>query len=116
MAHTILPLPQQPSSQTTRPLKYDIPLPGNGAARSEEHTSELQSQAYLVCRLLLEKTKKHLFELGCSCLGKVLYRVESIQGFPFPLEASPTIVTDRRPNSLGRCWWGQYPRQPERPT
>ena len=27
------------------------------AARSEEHTSELQSQAYLVCRLLLEKKK-----------------------------------------------------------
>ena len=28
------------------------------ADRSEEHTSELQSQAYLVCRLLLEKKKK----------------------------------------------------------
>ena len=28
-------------------------------ARSEEHTSELQSQAYLVCRLLLEKKKIH---------------------------------------------------------
>ena len=28
------------------------------ATRSEEHTSELQSQAYLVCRLLLEKKKK----------------------------------------------------------
>src|SRR2546425_9700417 len=28
--------------------------------RSEEHTSELQSLAYLVCRLLLEKKKKHL--------------------------------------------------------
>src|SRR2546425_2478159 len=27
--------------------------------RSEEHTSELQSLAYLVCRLLLEKKKKH---------------------------------------------------------
>ena len=27
------------------------------ATRSEEHTSELQSQAYLVCRLLLEKKK-----------------------------------------------------------
>ena len=27
--------------------------------RSEEHTSELQSQAYLVCRLLLEKKKKN---------------------------------------------------------
>src|SRR5688572_32170413 len=32
-------------------------LPRN-AARSEEHTSELQSQSNLVCRLLLEKKKK----------------------------------------------------------
>src|SRR3712207_6961861 len=31
-------------------------LPG---ARSEEHTSELQSRQYLVCRLLLEKKKKY---------------------------------------------------------
>src|SRR3712207_8071546 len=29
-----------------------------GAKRSEEHTSELQSRQYLVCRLLLEKKKK----------------------------------------------------------
>src|SRR3712207_6981542 len=36
---------------------------GRGAfrpARSEEHTSELQSRQYLVCRLLLEKKKKFL--------------------------------------------------------
>src|SRR2546425_9487429 len=31
---------------------------GRGESRSEEHTSELQSLAYLVCRLLLEKKKK----------------------------------------------------------
>src|SRR3712207_6891811 len=32
--------------------------------RSEEHTSELQSRQYLVCRLLLEKKKKkHIFSL-----------------------------------------------------
>src|SRR5205823_14641344 len=31
---------------------------GRPGARSEEHTSELQSLAYLVCRLLLEKKKK----------------------------------------------------------
>src|SRR5687767_15952486 len=31
---------------------------GCPSARSEEHTSELQSLAYLVCRLLLEKKKK----------------------------------------------------------
>src|SRR2546425_9173052 len=30
--------------------------------RSEEHTSELQSLAYLVCRLLLEKKKKRLYK------------------------------------------------------
>src|SRR5205823_9730459 len=30
-----------------------------GGDRSEEHTSELQSLAYLVCRLLLEKKKKN---------------------------------------------------------
>src|SRR3712207_7283842 len=39
------------------------PLPGGSrgrvaAARSEEHTSELQSRQYLVCRLLLEKKNK----------------------------------------------------------
>src|SRR2546425_1700574 len=42
--------------------------PGNGErrpqvlaeVRSEEHTSELQSLAYLVCRLLLEKKKQHI--------------------------------------------------------
>src|SRR5687767_15250274 len=32
-----------------------------GFHRSEEHTSELQSLAYLVCRLLLEKKKKQSF-------------------------------------------------------
>src|SRR5205823_13757656 len=31
---------------------------GESSIRSEEHTSELQSLAYLVCRLLLEKKKK----------------------------------------------------------
>src|SRR2546425_2899376 len=34
--------------------------PKNGEIRSEEHTSELQSLAYLVCRLLLEKKKKEI--------------------------------------------------------
>src|SRR3712207_8804335 len=36
------------------PLKNDLD-PQGGALRSEEHTSELQSRQYLVCRLLLEK-------------------------------------------------------------
>src|SRR5687767_15702729 len=40
-----------------RPTPYNT-LNSTGAPRSEEHTSELQSLAYLVCRLLLEKKKK----------------------------------------------------------
>src|SRR3712207_9020573 len=41
----------------------DPPYGGGGEHRSEEHTSELQSRQYLVCRLLLEKKKEvKLFE------------------------------------------------------
>src|SRR3712207_7401371 len=36
----------------------EVPL--RGPRRSEEHTSELQSRQYLVCRLLLEKKKKRM--------------------------------------------------------
>src|SRR3712207_8707231 len=35
----------------------------SGPARSEEHTSELQSRQYLVCRLLLEKKKQPNIQL-----------------------------------------------------
>src|SRR3712207_8611897 len=40
-----------------------IILTGNAAARLEEHTSELQSRQYLVCRLLLEKKKNILYSI-----------------------------------------------------
>src|SRR2546430_8699833 len=40
--------------------KLDAML-GGGLLRSEEHTSELQSQSNLVCRLLLEKKKQNLY-------------------------------------------------------
>src|SRR3712207_8783325 len=36
--------------------------PHGDGVRSEEHTSELQSRQYLVCRLLLEKKKQRLVE------------------------------------------------------
>src|SRR3712207_7153830 len=38
--------------------KASWPWVSTAAFRSEEHTSELQSRQYLVCRLLLEKKKK----------------------------------------------------------
>src|SRR2546425_3929655 len=42
----------------------------NGSVgRSEEHTSELQSLAYLVCRLLLEKKNVFSMEMGAAQLA-----------------------------------------------
>src|SRR3712207_7515710 len=43
------------------------PMPGHVDTRSEEHTSELQSRQYLVCRLLLEKNK---FSYSCQVCGR----------------------------------------------
>src|SRR5437762_9485657 len=51
-----------------------------GAVRSEEHTSELQSPMYLVCRLLLEKKKQMR---GGSVLG-----TRCIPHYAAPLKAS----------------------------
>src|SRR5687767_15183395 len=58
---------------------------GESVVRSEEHTSELQSLAYLVCRLLLEKKKKNKQEVEyrericsggvCSIAGLILDRL-----------------------------------------
>src|SRR2546425_7638072 len=78
---SLICLPAAPSRQSSE-------TPGARArsltTRSEEHTSELQSLAYLVCRLLLEKkknrnTKQHLRDArdsaglfagnGITCLG-----------------------------------------------
>src|SRR3712207_8873179 len=42
----------------------ELAVPLYMAGRSEEHTSELQSRQYLVCRLLLEKKKRP----GCALL------------------------------------------------
>src|SRR3712207_7790402 len=43
---------------------------GRGPTRSEEHTSELQSRQYLVCRLLLEKKNSPLSHIRPSSITK----------------------------------------------
>src|SRR5438309_8568425 len=50
-----LPHPRHPDRGPANPGVAD----GAALQRSEEHTSELQSQFHLVCRLLLEKKKEH---------------------------------------------------------
>src|SRR3712207_7441662 len=47
-----------------------LPLPAE-LPRSEEHTSELQSRQYLVCRLLLEKKKSNISSSPFSDIRRV---------------------------------------------
>src|SRR3712207_7428187 len=62
----ISPMDGSSGCGASRRPRYGTKVPGAGAvhpnspgsARSEEHTSELQSRQYLVCRLLLEKKIK----------------------------------------------------------
>src|SRR3712207_7549221 len=75
---TLFPYTTLFRSQSLRPLRFRVRPRRNGRKpptsphrrkrpascerwwRSEEHTSELQSRQYLVCRLLLEKKKKNI--------------------------------------------------------
>src|SRR5437764_8467169 len=52
--------------QERRDLAHDLAQVRRPAVRSEEHTSELQSPMYLVCRLLLEKKKKLTIKIVAS--------------------------------------------------
>src|SRR2546430_9703590 len=54
------------------PLQFRRWCPHMKLERSEEHTSELQSQSNLVCRLLLEKKNKHAHRSPgpCECYGR----------------------------------------------
>src|SRR2546425_7958061 len=63
------PAPPSPSPRTRSPSCRLL--------RSEEHTSELQSLAYLVCRLLLEKKKKHAAHMTAH-LGPNLRRSDPV--------------------------------------
>src|SRR2546427_7368184 len=62
----LLELPAEVTSRTRHRSRAATDL--GRKLRSEEHTSELQSQSNLVCRLLLEKKKQHtpLYRLGCT--------------------------------------------------
>src|SRR2546425_9692523 len=55
----VIPCARRDTSASSRDRSAAAPRRAARRARSEEHTSELQSLAYLVCRLLLEKKKKH---------------------------------------------------------
>src|SRR5689334_24524548 len=48
----------QPDAERVPGLHRSAEAEREGSPRSEEHTSELQSQFHLVCRLLLEKKKR----------------------------------------------------------
>src|SRR3712207_8479885 len=47
--------PHEDDAEDERPHRHLVAMNADAGGRSEEHTSELQSRQYLVCRLLLEK-------------------------------------------------------------
>src|SRR3712207_8629472 len=55
----LMPPKRRETASALKKLIGAAPTSCSSSARSEEHTSELQSRQYLVCRLLLEK-KKHI--------------------------------------------------------
>src|SRR2546427_2279644 len=64
------PRPRVPGDRQGLDRQRGAEQPRPRAPRSEEHTSELQSQSNLVCRLLLEKKKKNRKSdriQACSC-------------------------------------------------
>src|SRR2546425_8772508 len=64
-AHPVSSRATRPRDHRGRPGVPPLPKGEEGdRGRSEEHTSELQSLAYLVCRLLLEKKKNEITRTG----------------------------------------------------
>src|SRR5215203_7391388 len=61
--HDALPIPPSSGWSASTGCPRRRGPTGPSTPRSEEHTSELQSRQYLVCRLLLEKKKKRIPEV-----------------------------------------------------
>src|SRR5256886_3421688 len=86
-----------PAGMSTAAMRGDF-------KRSEEHTSELQSQSNLVCRLLLEKKKLHpsisgpprdpLFHGACACVSPPSSQLRHIAPTSDP---GPSLVALRLP-------------------
>src|SRR3712207_6859859 len=77
----------------TQQLEVALPVAEHHVNRSEEHTSELQSRQYLVCRLLLEK-KNNPYPPSPLLLVK---RSPRATLFPF---TTPRLVTPPSPLSV----------------
>src|SRR2546425_9278559 len=87
--HDALPISSRPGSHSTIDMVPPFVSRRSRSERSEEHTSELQSLAYLVCRLLLEKKKNsqgrqpvdhpHRGNRGTGELGQQNWRQHSLR-------------------------------------
>src|SRR2546430_6921853 len=86
--HDALPI----CTDVLRPLEvcradHRHPFPGSRAVRSEEHTSELQSQSNLVCRLLLEK-KNNCYRCHAAHDGV------HVTHYSDPADTNSTLIAD----------------------
>src|SRR5947209_17278224 len=73
--HDALPIWAVETAVRTASLPGEVPGARDRHSRSEEHTSELQSRQYLVCRLLLEKKKNRIIDIAENTVTVITLRV-----------------------------------------
>src|SRR2546430_2674317 len=78
--------------------------------RSEEHTSELQSQSNLVCRLLLEKKKANLDIKALAGGTSFSLTVEKLQALATAVKPPAGVCAEWRHRPTG--WRGHLSRRP----
>src|SRR6202453_4479972 len=71
---------------------FDGAVLSAGAARSEEHTSELQPRRHLVCRLLLEK-KKRFYRLHKLSMLQIMFRPSPVKSSWRMAQLQVTVLT-----------------------
>src|ERR1017187_4057440 len=91
--------------------------PDPAAHRSEEHTSELQSPMYLVCRLLLEKKSHGNYE-GSGSVGHVDPETRSVKFGEFLLKRQSLVYGRAPPDSALQNFFDFFliNRAPTRPN
>src|SRR3712207_7136011 len=95
----------QSSTRTARGFPVEPAEDKSGAERSEEHTSELQSRQYLVCRLLLEKNSPAFTATGMTAAphsGSSTATMTLVSEATAWLDSSlpPTRMTKVRPDDI----------------
>src|SRR2546428_6086486 len=87
--------------RTSRGIVWFLrPCESLNTARSEEHTSELQSRSDLVCRLLLEKKNEEVHHVELQVIIPIHYQTTALEVYRYSLTPLHNRCRDMRADSL----------------